>query len=88
MGRFRPKVRPLTLLYTLFHEKGFPFVYLLLTNGTPFTYPVYKFASVPFNCCKCIVFQIEINDKNRTFSRLYKVKNLSVSSFGPFHRPK
>ena len=24
-------------LYTIFHEKGTPFVYLLLTNGTPFT---------------------------------------------------
>ena len=27
-------------LYTIFHEKGNPFVYLLLTNGTPFTYLV------------------------------------------------
>ena len=25
---------------TIFHEKGTPFVYLLLTNGTPFTYLV------------------------------------------------
>ena len=39
-GRFRPEVQPLTLLYTIFHEKGTPFVYLLLTNGTPFTYLV------------------------------------------------
>ena len=28
----RPKVKPLTLLYTIFHEKGSPFVYFLLTN--------------------------------------------------------
>ena len=28
---------PLILLYTIFHEKGTPFVYLLLKNGTPFT---------------------------------------------------
>ena len=28
---------PITILYTIFHEKGTPFVYLLLTNGTPFT---------------------------------------------------
>ena len=28
------------LLYTIFHEKGTPFVYLLLKNGTPFTYLV------------------------------------------------
>ena len=27
-------------LYTIFHEKGAPFVDLLLTNGTPFTYLV------------------------------------------------
>ena len=37
-GRSRPKVQPITLLYTIFHEKGTPFVYILLTNGTPFTY--------------------------------------------------
>ena len=31
----------LSLLCTIFHEKGTPFVYrLLLTNGTPFTYLV------------------------------------------------
>ena len=29
-----------TVLYTIFHEKGTPFVYLLLTNGTPFKYLV------------------------------------------------
>ena len=39
-GRLRPEVQPLTLLYTIFHEKGNPFVYLLLTNDTPFTYLV------------------------------------------------
>ena len=27
-------------LYTIFHEKGTPFVDLLLTNGTPFTHLV------------------------------------------------
>ena len=39
-ARLRPKVQPLTPLYTIFHEKGPPSVYLLLTNGTPFTYLV------------------------------------------------
>ena len=34
------QVQTLTLLYTIFHEKGTPFVYLLLTHGTPFTYLV------------------------------------------------
>ena len=39
--RLRPKVQPLSLLSTIFHEKVTPFVYrLLLTNGTPFTYLV------------------------------------------------
>ena len=36
-GRLRPEVQPRTFLYTIFHEKVTPFVYLLLTNGTPFT---------------------------------------------------
>ena len=40
IGRFRSEVQPLTLLFTIFHEKGIPFVYLLLTNGTPFIYLV------------------------------------------------
>ena len=39
-GRVRPEIQPLTLLYTSFHEKGTPFVYLLLINGTPFKYLV------------------------------------------------
>ena len=45
-GRLRPDVQPLTLLYTILHH--FPWkrylctssIYLLLTNGTPFTYLV------------------------------------------------
>ena len=36
-GGLRPKVHSLTLLYTIFNKKGTPFVYLLLTNGAPFT---------------------------------------------------
>ena len=39
-ARLRSEVQPLTLLYAIFHEKVTPFVYLLLTNGTPFTYLV------------------------------------------------
>ena len=38
--RLHPKVQPLTLLYTIFDLKGSHFVYLQLTNGTPFTYLV------------------------------------------------
>ena len=41
-----PKVQPLTLLYTVFHRKSPPFVYLLLTNGTTFTNLVQNFASL------------------------------------------
>ena len=36
----RPEVQPLPLLYTIFDRKGSPFVYFLLTNGTPFIYLV------------------------------------------------
>ena len=43
-GRLRPKVQPLTILYTIFQKVPlfvYPFfVYLPFTNGTPFTYPV------------------------------------------------
>ena len=47
-GRLRPEVQPLTLLYhcTIFHKKSTPFVHLLLTNGTPFTYLVQNFVSL------------------------------------------
>ena len=41
-----PEVQPLTLLYSIFHEKGTPFVYPLLINGTRFTYLVKNFASI------------------------------------------
>ena len=41
-GRFRPEVRPLARLYTIFYEKGNPFVYLLLTNGTPFPHTLFR----------------------------------------------
>ena len=37
---FSPEVQPLTLLYTIFHEKGTPLVYILLTNDTPFAHLV------------------------------------------------
>ena len=33
-----PDFQPLTILYAMFGRKGTPCVYLLLTNGTPFTY--------------------------------------------------
>ena len=37
-GGSAPRSNPLPfLIYTIFHEKGTPFEYPLLTNGTPFT---------------------------------------------------
>ena len=57
--RLRPKVQPLTLLYTIFDKKGTPFVYLLLTNCIPSTYLVSLEILIPFNCCKCTVFKYD-----------------------------
>ena len=54
-GRPSPEVQLLTLLYTIFHEKGASFVYFLLTNGTPFTH-LFLELCIPFNCFKCTVF--------------------------------
>ena len=45
-GRLHPSVKPLILWYTIFDRKGTPFVYPLLTNGSPFTYLDYSFASL------------------------------------------
>ena len=45
-GRLRPEVQPLPLLYTILTKGTVPFVYLLFTNGTSFTYLLYHFASL------------------------------------------
>ena len=37
-GGVHLEVQPLTLLETIFHEKGTPFRYLLFTNGTYFVF--------------------------------------------------
>ena len=44
-GRLCPEVKRLTLSYTIFDGKGTPprFVYLLLTNGSPFHVPSFFF---------------------------------------------
>jgi len=39
-GEAPPRGPALTLLFTIFDRKDPPFVYLLLTNGIPFTYLV------------------------------------------------
>ena len=57
---------PYPFIYFLFNRKGTPFVYLLLTTGTTFTYLLQN----PFNCFKSTVFWIWINHKTRTSSLL------------------
>ena len=46
MGRFTLRSNPLPLSTLFFGRNGTPFLYLSLTNGTPFTCLVYNFASV------------------------------------------
>ena len=67
----RPEVQPLTLLYTIFDNKGIRFIYLSWTNGTPFTYLVEKFASI-LTAVKAVY--------STRSSNIYA----SVSPFGPF----
>ena len=50
--RLRPKGQSLTLIFTIFHEKYTPFVYLLLTNGTPF-----KYRKIPKISPRAYIFQ-------------------------------
>ena len=69
-GMLRPEVEPITLFYTIFHEKGTPFVYLLLTNGTPFIQLFQNLASL-LTAVNALSFKQELI-KYRTFSRLYK----------------
>ena len=78
--RLRPTSNPSPLLlYTIFHEKDTNFVYLLLTNGTPFV----------FKCCQCTVLKIGINNKNSMFSQLHKVLKFIYQpiNLGPFTNP-
>ena len=45
-GRLCPEVQPLTLLHIIVDRKGAPLVYLLLTNGIPFTDLAQTFATL------------------------------------------
>ena len=49
------KIQPLTLLYTIFHEKGTPFVYLFRCKWFHLHIPCLELC-IPFDCCKCTVF--------------------------------
>ena len=58
--RLSPGTNPLPFVCTILDRKGTPFVYPLVTNGTPFTYLILNAASL-FNCCKYTIFTIWIN---------------------------
>ena len=55
-GRLSTEVQSLAFYALFFTEKVLE--YLILTNGTPFKYPVKNAASLLtcFNCCKCTLF--------------------------------
>ena len=87
--RLRPEVQPLTLLYTIFMKKVPLFVYVLLTNGTPFHTPSLELC-IPFNCCKSarLSNRNQSQKLNLTFSRLYKaLKFICYPFWGPFTDP-
>ena len=85
-GGSAPEFNPLPF-HIPFGRKGTPLVYLLLTDGTPFTYPVYDFPSL-LNCSKGTVFKIWINHKNRTFSRLFHSHEMHLFALSGLYRPK
>ena len=58
--RLAPRTNLLPFVCTILDRKGTPFVYPLVTNGTPFTYLILNAASL-FNCCKYTIFTIWIN---------------------------
>ena len=70
-GALRSEVQPLTLLNTIFKNKGIRFIHLSETNGTPFTYLVYNVAPI-LTAVKAVY--------STRSSNIYA----SVSPFGPF----
>ena len=82
LGRLRPEVQSLTLLYTTFDRKGTPSVYVLLAMVPP--HMLILDLSIPLNCCKCTVFKIWINHKTRPFTQVSFTATVtaSVSPFG------
>ena len=54
--RLHPEVQPLSLYTrTIFDRKDPPFIYLIMTNGTPFTDQFLQLC-IPFNFCSGTVF--------------------------------
>ena len=58
-----------------FWRKRYPFCIPSIDKWYPFNTPCLELC-ISFNCCKCTVFWIEINHKNRTFSLLYKATKI------------
>ena len=59
MGRIHAEVQPLTLLYTIFEQKRYPFHIQSVD------------LYIHFNYCKFTVFKVWINHKIRTFSQRF-----------------
>ena len=60
------KIQPLILLYTIFHEKGTPFIYRLsVTNGAPPTYLVQNFVYLLTAVNQCTVFFLHSNQSQK-----------------------
>lgn len=77
-------LQPSTLLYTIFDRNGTSFIYCLLTNVTPLHIPSLEH----FNCCKCTIFLICINNKTRKLSYLFTAIKYICWPFLSFHRAK
>ena len=61
----RPDGQPVTLVYTVFYEKGTPFVYLLLKNGTPFI-PLLEFC-MPLTAVNALSFKGTVSRQSSSF---------------------
>ena len=70
-----------------FSRKMYPFRIPSIDKWYPFHIPCLKLF-ISFNCCKCVVFSVGTNHKNKRFSRLYKAIKFISQPFGSFHRPK
>ena len=70
-GSSAPMSNPLPFYKPFLTEKDTPFLYLLLTNGTSFTYLVQNFAS-PLTSVNA-VSKIWMSHKTRLFSRLFHI---------------
>ena len=72
---------PYPIMY-YFWQKRYPFRIPSIDKWYPFHIPCLGLC-IPFNCCKCTVFEIWINHKTRMFSRIHrhKIHHLAVLGF-------